>query len=505
MNMISSVLTDKKYPVLDVVTGFINGQPVERNSAAKLLPVIYPATEEQVAQLQESTAEEVDLACRTARQAFEDGPWRSMSVDARKKVFAQIVDVLMAHKDELGYLECLNSGLPMESISERHVPRMCYNFEFFGEVASQAAGQSYTQTQPYLTTVTREPVGVGALIGPWNAPLALTSMKVASCIAFGNTCVVKPSEFTPLALRRFVELLHETDLPTGVVNLVNGRGHVTGDALVAHEDTDVVSFTGGTETAKAIMKTAADGIKPVAFELGGKSANMVFDSTDIDRAVSGSLVGIYSNNGQQCLAGSRILVQKSIADEFIEKFVARSEKLSIGDPMDPDIILGPLANRGHYERVLGYTDIAKTDGAEVLTGGVKASGFERGYFMEPTAVLAPSNSTRVAQDEIFGPFATLLTFEDVDEALAIANDSDFGLVAYIWSDHLPTVMQTSQGVRAGTVWVNTPLTRELRAPFGGYKKSGIGRDSAAECLNFFTEEKTTTIPISQVPLPAWGQ
>ncbi len=492
-----------RFPIPEVATSFINGASVGAAGGHRI-PVISPATEELISELREADADEVAAAVAAARNAFDKGPWPRMSVDERKKIMLQIKDVLMKHADELAYLETMNAGLAVTHVRGFHVPRMGFNFEFFAEVASQAAGDAYTQTKPYLSIVTREPIGVGALIGPWNAPLALCSMKIASCIAFGNTCVLKPSEFTPLSLRRVVELINTTDIPKGVVNLVNGRGQTTGDALVSHPGVDVVSFTGGTTTGRAIASRAGQGLKPVALELGGKSANIITATANMERALDGSLLGIYSNNGQQCLAGSRILLDRKIADSFVAKFVERSKKIIVGDPLEQKTNIGPLAYEGHMKRVLSYVDIAKQDGAELLTGGAAHPGFNKGYYMQPTAVMAKSNAARVCQEEIFGPFATFLVYDDIDEAIAIANQSDFGLVGYVWSEHLPTAMKVSQNVRAGTIWVNTPLTRELRAPFGGYKHSGIGRDSAEDCKMFFTEAKTTTIPLEDFPMAKWG-
>ncbi len=484
------------------VVSIIHGEHVRCAGGAEI-PVIYPATEETVTVLREADAAQVDAAVRSARQAFDEGPWPRMDVDTRKDILYAIRDIMRAHTDELSYLECLNTGLTLDSIV-RHVERLARNFEFFAEVISTVSGETYSQVPAYLTYVTREPVGVGAMIAPWNAPLALASMRVVTCIAFGNTCVLKPSEYTPLSMIRMVELMHEAGLPPGVVNLVNGRGPVTGSALVNHEGVDMVGFTGGTTTGKAIMSEAGRALKPVILELGGKSANIIFESADLDKALDGALTGIYSNNGQQCLAGSRILVQRSIADAFIEQFIARSRNIRIGDPMDPTTELGPLAYEAHRDRVLSYVDIAKAEGAQLLTGGGKTDQ-ERGFFVEPTAVLAPSNAIRVAREEIFGPFATFLTFDSADEAIAIANDSEFGLVAYVWSEDLRTVLQSSRDLRAGTIWVNTPMMRELRAPFGGYKQSGIGRDGARSSVEFFTEEKTTTIPMESVPLGSFGK
>jgi acyl-CoA reductase-like NAD-dependent aldehyde dehydrogenase len=453
--------------------------------------------------LREADASEVDAAVQAARRAFDEGPWPRMDINARKDILYAIRDHLRRHAEELAWLECKNVGLPMRSV-QVHVQRMARNFEFFAEVASTAHGETYTQTAGYLTYVTREPKGVAACIAPWNAPLALASMRIATCIPWGNTCVLKPSEHTPLSMRRMVEILHEAGLPPGVVNLVNGRGSVTGEALVSHPGIDMVGFTGGTATGRSIAATAGRNLKPVALELGGKSANIVFDTADVARALDGALAGIYGNNGQQCLAGSRILLQRGIADAFIERFVARSRRIRLGDPLHPDTEIGPLAFRDHMERVLSFVDVARADGATLLTGGRRADTPSRGWFVEPTAVLAPDNRARVCQEEIFGPFATFLVFDTLEEAIRLANDSKFGLVNYVWSEDLATVMRCSREIRAGTVWANTPMMRELRAPFGGYKDSGIGRDGPGSSLDFFTELKATIIPIDPVKMHRFG-
>jgi len=492
------------YGVPECATSLIDGAPVEPGSAAGHdLPVIDPASEERVSWLREADAREVDAAVAAARRAFDSGPWPRMTLDARKDILYRIRDVIRAHQDELAYLECLNAGLPVTRVREQ-IGRAARHFEFFAEVSSTLKGETYTGLEGYLTYVTREPKGVGALIAPWNAPVALASMRVATCIAFGNTCVLKPSEHTPLAVLRMVELMHEAGLPPGVVNLVNGRGGVTGVALVSHPGIDMVGFTGGTHTGKAIMTAAGANLKPCILELGGKSASIVHPSADLERALDGALAGISSNNGQLLLAGSRILVHRSIAEKFICQFVERARRIRIGDPMDPATELGPLAFAAHMERVLSYVEVARAEGATLLTGGRRAAGFERGYYVEPTAVLAKDNRARVCQEEIFGPFATFLVYDTLEEAIAIANDSPFGLVAYVWAGDLDVVMRASRDLRAGTVWVNTTMVRELRAPFGGFKQSGVGRDGATASVEFFTEQKTTTIPIGPAPLPRLG-
>ena len=485
------------------VTSFIDGKSVTAAARGEDFPVVNPTTEAIISQLREADADEVDVAVQAARRAFDHGPWPRMDINERKDILYSIRDHLRRHADELAYLECLNAGLPLQSV-RGHVNRMARNFEFFAEVASNVHGETYTQTKGYVTYVTREPKGVAACIAPWNAPLALASMRIASCIPWGNTCVLKPSEYTPLSMRRMVEIFHEAGLPPGVVNLVNGRGAVTGNALVTHPDIDMVGFTGGTATGRTIAAAAGRNLKPVALELGGKSANIVFESANISRALDGALASIYGNNGQQCLAGSRILVQRGILNEFVERFVERARKIKLGDPLLAGTEVGPLAFKGHMERVLSYVDIARGDGAKLLTGGKRAAQFTRGWFVEPTAVLAPHNDTRVCQEEIFGPFATFLGFDTLDEAIALANNSKFGLVNYVWSDDLTTVMRCSREIRAGTVWVNTPLLRELRAPFGGYKESGIGRDGPQASLEFYTELKATIIPIDPVTMHRYG-
>ena len=485
------------------VASIIAGETVDLRAGGHDLPVVCPATEETISLLREADADETGRAVAAARAAFDSGPWPCMDINERKDLLYAIRDVLRNHAEELAVLEVWNTGIPLSHVRGQ-VARMSRNFEFFAEVASTLSGEAYTQAKGYLTCVTREPKGVAALISPWNAPLALSSMRIATCIAFGNTCVLKPSEYTPLAVARMVGLMHEAGLPPGVVNLVNGRGAVTGAALVSHPGIDMVGFTGGTLTGRAIMQAAGASLKPCILELGGKSANIIDRHADLDRALDGALAGIYTNNGQQCLAGSRILLQRDIAPEFLERFVERTRHLRIGDPMEAGIEIGPLAYAGHLERVLSYVGVARADGAQLLVGGERAAGFPRGYYLQPTAVLAPSNRARVCQEEIFGPFATFLIYDRLEEAIAIANDSPFGLVCYLWSRDLDVAMKVSRGVRAGTVWVNTPMMRELRAPFGGYKQSGVGRDGATSSADFFTELKTTTIPIDAPALPRLG-
>ncbi len=468
------------------------------------IPVIYPATAEQVTCFREDTAADVDAAVSAAREAFESGPWRRYPASERQRLLRRAGAIIREHQDELAVLETLCAGLPASHLKGRQIPRAAENFDFFADYIAAMAGETFEQEPDYLTLVTREPAGVAALVAPWNAPLALASMQIASCIAFGNSCVSKPSEYTPLAVGRMIDLLQQAGLPEGVVNAVNGRGAVTGQALVSHPGVDRIAFTGGTATARAIMASAASNLTPVHMELGGKSANLVFDDSDLERAVDGSLINVFSNNGQMCIAGSRILLQRGIAEEFIERFVDRSARIRIGDPMDPLTEVGPLAYEAHMDKVLAYANIAREEGAEILAGGRRVDALAPGFFAEPTVVLVENNNLRICQEEVFGPFATLQIFDDADEAIAIANDSEFGLVGYAWTENMALGLKLQQSIRAGTIWINTPLLRDLRAPFGGFKNSGIGRDGPRQCAEFFTEEKATIIPRTRSPLTKMG-
>ena len=501
---LAEILSETGVDIPDLAVSRVGGVAVPSGAGSERIPLAYPGTGERVVHLQEADATEVDAAVGAAREAFETGPWPRLPVAERQRILRSAAGLVREHQHELAVVECLCAGLPVAHLAARQVPRAAQNFDFFADVIGTMAGETFEQEQGYLTTVTREPAGVAALLAPWNAPLALASMQVASCIAFGNTCVLKPSEYTPLSIIRLVELLEDAGLPPGVVNVVNGRGTVTGEALVSHPGIDRIAFTGGTETARHIMRAAAAHLTPVHFELGGKSANIVFADADFERALDGSLLNVYANNGQICIAGSRILVQRPVAERFIEAFTARVRRLKVGDPMDPATEIGPLAFEAHMARVLAYADVARSEGAEILAGGRRAEGFEGGWYVEPTAVRVDSNALRICQEEVFGPFATLQVFDEAEEAIAIANDSRFGLVAYGWTRDVTVALKLQESIRAGTVWINTPLVRDLRAPFGGFKQSGIGRDGPRQCAEFYTEEKATILARGPHPIKKLG-
>jgi len=468
------------------------------------LSIINPATEAVIAEIEDADAAAVGQAVEAAHQAFLTGPWRKMSVDARQAVLRQCAQILVAHADELAQIETDNTGIPLRQAKDRHVLRAAYNFNFFADYIGQTSGAVYDQTADYLTWVVREPVGVAGLISPWNAPVALGSMKIAAAIAFGNSCVIKPSEQAPLGLMRLVELLGQAGLPPHVVRLVNGRGAVAGDALVRHPLTAVISFTGGTAAGRQILSTAGSLLKPATMELGGKSANIIFASADYERALDAALLRIYSNNGQQCLAGSRILVQRPIAARFIDDFVARTRGLRVGSPLDPLTELGPLASRRHLEHVLSFTPTGAGEGVRLLTGGRRAQSFDRGYYVEPTVVRLADQSHRICQEEIFGPFAALSVFDTAEEAYAMANGTRYGLVSYVWSQDVDTIAEAQQALTSGVVWCNTPMMRELRAPFGGVKDSGLGAEGGQACESLYTRAKTISMPRRRLPVRKLG-
>lgn len=483
------------------VPSLISGQRIKGEGAS--WDLIYPATEEMLGKCHSASETQVNQAVKAAKQAFDRGDWRNKPLSERQAVFYKIADLFQKHAKELAVLQALETGIPYNQFRNMHAARASENFRFFAEAATSLSGDTYQQTGRYLSLTLHEPIGVGLVISPWNAPLILAGMKIAACLISGNSCIVKPSEYTPFSQLRMVEIIIEAGVPADVIHLLNGTGAVTGAALTAHPDIDAINFVGGTETGKRIMKSAADGLKKISLELGGKSANIIMEDCDIDAAIDGSLLGIFAGNGEQCLAGSRILIQESIYDEVVGRLVARTRNLKIGDPFE-DVEIGPLAFKTHYNRVLGFTENAVSEDSAILCGGSAPSEADKGYFFEPVMAEATNNEARICQEEIFGPFAALVKFKTAEEAIQIANQSDFGLVSYVWTQDIDKMMLIAQRVRAGTIWVNTAMSRDLRAPFGGYKQSGLGRDGLQESINLFTEEKTIMIPSQKLSFPKLG-
>lgn len=478
---------------------FIDGEYVT-SSSHSLFEVKNPATQEVIAKVHEATKEDVDRACKAARRVFEAGPWRTMTVKERCEKIRRMAEIIMERREELARLEATDVGKPYAVAFEKEIPRSAHNLKFFADFVEQSGGEVYPMEEEYLNYTRYEPVGVAALITPWNLPFMLTTWKLGPCLAAGNTAVIKPAEATPLTVSLLGEIAKEAGIPDGVVNIVHGFGqNSTGEFLTAHPEVDLISFTGETTTGKAIMKTGADTLKRVSFELGGKAANIIFEDADLNKAIPVSIQAAFLNSGQVCLAGSRILVQRSILDEFVVRFKKAAEELIVGDPQDPRTNMGPLVSEEHYKKVTSYLEIAKQENATLITGGKRPSNLpdylKNGYYLEPTIYVQENPEARICQEEIFGPVVTIIPFDTEEEAVQIANNTQYGLNGVIWTENLQRAHRISHQVRAGTIWVNCWFVRDLRAPFGGFKKSGIGREGGKHSLEFFTEAKNICIAL----------
>ncbi|MGG1659110.1 aldehyde dehydrogenase [Brevibacillus sp. NRS-1366] len=478
---------------------FIDGEYVT-SSANKTFAVHNPATQDVIAIVHEATKEDVDRACLAARRAFEEGPWRTMTIKERCAKIRRMAEIIMERREELARLEALDVGKPFPVAYEFEIPRAAHNLQFFADFMEQQGSETYPMEEEYLNYTRYEPVGVASLITPWNLPFMLTTWKLGPCLATGNTAVIKPAEPTPMTVSLLGEIAKAAGIPDGVVNIVQGFGpHSTGEFMTTHPEVDLISFTGETTTGKAIMKNGADTLKRVSFELGGKAANIVFEDANLDKAIPTSIRAAFLNSGQVCLAGSRILVQRSIFDEFVERFKDAASKLKVGDPQDSSTNMGPLVSKEHYDKVTRYIKIAEEENSKLVFGGKRPElpdYLKHGFYLEPTIYIQENPKARICQEEIFGPIVTLIPFDTEEEALQIANSTEYGLNGVIWTDNLQRAHRVAHRVRAGTIWVNCWFVRDLRAPFGGFKKSGIGREGGHHSLEFFTEAKTVCLALS---------
>ncbi len=476
---------------------YINGRYVD-SSNDETFTVTNPATQEIIAYVSEATEGDVDKACRAARDAFENGPWRTMTVAERCAKLRRMAEIILERKEEIARLDAMDVGKPYQSAVLHEVPRAASNIKFFADFMEKQGGEVYPMEDEYLNYTRYEPVGVAALITPWNVPFMLTTWKLGPCLAAGNTAVIKPAETTPLSVSLLGEIAKEAGIPDGVVNVVHGLGSVVGTALTTHPEVDLISFTGSTATGKRIMKNGADSLKKVAFELGGKAANIVFEDANLDKAIPVSIHAAFMNSGQICLAGSRILVQRTIFDEFLSRFKQAAMDLKVGDPQNADTKMGPVVSEEHYKKVTSYLEIAKEENATLICGGKRPElpdYLSNGYYLEPTIYVQENSKSRICQEEIFGPIVTIIPFDTEEEALKIANDTEYGLNGVVWTDNLQRAHRISHHVRAGTIWVNCWFVRDLRAPFGGFKKSGIGREGGHHSMEFFSEAKNICIAL----------
>lgn len=450
-----------------------------------------PATGTAWATVARAGAAEVDKAVRAARRAFDEGPWARLGVDQRAALLYRLADLIDQNADELARLDTTDMGKPISQSRGKDIPRSAYNFRFFADYARLAEDESMPTTTGHHVYTRYEPVGVTGAIAPWNFPLMLETWKIAPALAFGNTVVLKPAEQSPASALRLAELAVQAGFPPGVLNVVQGFGQgEAGEALTRHDGVDLVTFTGESNTGRAIAAACAPSLKRVSFEMGGKGANVVFADADLDGAVDWSIKAIFTNAGQVCLAGSRLLVERSFYDDFLARFVAAAEAMRIGEPHDPDTEIGPLASEDQFEKVRGYLELAPREGARVLTGGV-----DKDWYVRPTVLVDVDQSMRVCREEIFGPVVTVQAFDTEDEAIHLANDTPYGLNAMLFTENLRRAHRVAGALRAGTVWVNCFFVRDLRTPFGGYKDSGIGREGGRHSREFFSEAKTVVIEI----------
>ena len=478
------------------VLNFIGGE-FRPPCSGRYLPDVNPATGQVFAEIPDSGPEDVDAGVTAASRAFET--WCRTPAEERSRLLIRVADLIEENFDELATLESEDNGKPISLARRMDVPRAILNFRFFATAILHAETAAHVTDDRALNYTLRHPLGVAGLISPWNLPLYLLTWKIAPAIAAGNCCVAKPSELTPLTADRLAALIHEAGIPPGVVNIVHGSGPGAGRALTSHPNVPLISFTGGTKTGADVMTHAGPLFKKVSLELGGKNPNIVFADADLEQAVPTSIQSSFSNQGEICLCGSRLFVEKSIYDEFLERFLESTKSLRIGDPQDPSTDVGALVSEAHRRKVEGYVALAKEEGGQVLTGGRRPGALpERvrdGYFLEPTVIAGLDCRKRVMQEEIFGPVVTVTPFDSPEEAIAYANGTRYGLSASVWTRDLQKAHRVAAAIQSGTVWVNTWLLRDLRVPFGGMKESGVGREGGFESLHFFTEAKNVCIKL----------
>ncbi|MEX8520637.1 MAG: 5-carboxymethyl-2-hydroxymuconate semialdehyde dehydrogenase [Leptothrix sp. (in: b-proteobacteria)] len=486
------------------VQHLIGGQSVE---SASYFETVNPATQDVLAEVAAGGAAEVNAAVAAAKAAFP--AWAGRPATERAALMRKLGELITKHVPELSQTETRDTGQSISQTGKQLVPRAADNFHYFAEMCTRVDGHTYP-TPTHLNYTLFHPVGVCALISPWNVPFMTATWKTAPALAFGNTAVLKMSELSPLTAARLGELALEAGIPAGVLNVVHGYGADAGEPLVSHPDVRAISFTGSTVTGNRIVQSA--GLKKFSMELGGKSPFVIFADADLDRALDAAIFMIFSNNGERCTAGSRILVQKSIYADFAQKFAARARRITVGDPLDEKTIIGPMISQGHLAKVRSYIELGPKEGATLLCGGLDRPSYapelpahlQRGNFVWPTVFADVDNRMKIAQDEIFGPVACLIPFEDEADAIRLANDIQYGLSSYVWTENLGRAHRVAAAIEAGMCFVNSQNVRDLRQPFGGTKASGTGREGGTWSYEVFLEPKNVAVSLGGHHIPHWG-
>ena len=472
------------------VPNYIGGEFVAPASG-KYIDNICPSTGEWMGEIPDSDERDVDAAVQAAEKAFP--AWSRTPASDRSRLLLKIADLIEQNFEMLAYFESLDSGKPISLAKRLDIPRAMANFRFFATAILHQASEAHMTDSAALNYTLRRPLGVAGLISPWNLPLYLLTWKIAPAIAVGNTCVAKPSELTPITAKLLSKIVADAGLPSGVINIVHGAGPKAGAALTAHPNVPVISFTGGTSTGAKVAAAAAPRFKKISLELGGKNPNVIFADADLEQAIPTSIQSSFANQGEICLCGSRIFVERSIYKQFVEKFVEATKRLRVGDPLEESTDVGALISEAHLKKVLGYIDLARSEGGTIVTGGRCVD--RSGYFVEPTVITGLTCECRVLQEEIFGPVVTITPFDSEEEAIAFTNSTRYGLSASVWTRDLQRAHRVAAAIDSGTVWINCWLLRDLRVPFGGMKESGVGREGGVDSLRFFTEEKNVCVKL----------
>jgi len=476
------------------IQNFIGGEFVEPQTG-RFLDNIEPATGKAYSQVADSGKEDVDLAVVAAEKAFAD--WSKKPAAERSKILLRIADLIERDLEKLARAESIDTGKPLSLARSLDIPRAASNFRFFATAILHTENEAHVTDGVAFNYTLRQPRGIAGLISPWNLPLYLLSWKIAPAIAVGNTAIAKPSELTPMTAFLLCEICREAGLPKGVLNVVNGTGPNVGAAITAHPKIGTISFTGGTVTGRKVAEACAPLFKKVSLELGGKNPNIIFADADLDAAIAGSVRSSFANQGQICLCGSRVFVERSAYKDFVDRFIDKASQLKIGDPLDEKTEQGAIVNKAQVDKIKFYVDLAQKEGGKIALGGKAADSINdrcrEGYFFPPTVIVDLPVACRTNREEIFGPVVTITPFDNEEEVIGYANDTDYGLASSVWTQNLNRAHRVAEKIHTGTVWVNCWLVRDLRVPFGGMKASGVGREGGEEALRFFTEPKNVCI------------